>query len=197
MPPVSIRGRPGRRPARPAPRPRSRHRRRTASPRCGRPARPAAAGRLVLGARGQAEQPLFGRLAQVGDRVGDDERVPDAAARERGDRASQLDQSPVLGQQRLVPGVSSFPGDRPPPVLAPRRPPARSRRRRTASARPASSSASRSRPGGGRGRGRQWRSAACRGSTAASRSGARRAKGRRRGTAIMAATASLAGALAA
>ena len=74
----------------------------------------------MTGPRGQAEQPLVGRLAQVREGVGADGRVPDPASGKRGRRAPQADQPPVLGHQALVPGVSAIPGHRPAPVLAPR-----------------------------------------------------------------------------
>ena len=89
-PPVSIHGRRGRRRARSL----ARALLRVAAVQ--RRRRPRARGRSgCCRARGQAEEPLARDFAQVGDRVGPDEGIPDAAARERRTRAAQLDQPPV------------------------------------------------------------------------------------------------------
>ena len=61
--------------------------------------------RVVRRARGEAEQPLAARLAQIRDRVVGDVRVPDAAARERVARAAQRDRARgTRARSFVVPG---------------------------------------------------------------------------------------------
>src|SRR6266508_4837047 len=74
---------------------------------------------LVLVPASKTQQPLLGRLAQVGDDVIAHERVADAASCQRGSRTAERDQTPVLLEELPVPGLGTVPRHRAPRILAP------------------------------------------------------------------------------
>ena len=74
---------------------------------------------LVLGARGEAKQPLLSALAQVDDRIVADRDIAEPAARERIARATESDQPDVARVKLRVPGLGPVPRHRAPGVLAP------------------------------------------------------------------------------
>ena len=73
----------------------------------------------MIRARGEAEQRLVSRLAQVRDRVARDVRVAHASARERPAAPTQGDELAVRLEQLGVPRLPAVPRHRPPRVLAP------------------------------------------------------------------------------